>query len=212
MSIEAISWALNTADIPSDRRDASTLAIVLVGLANHADPEGRYAFPSIAKLARYTRLSERSVQNSLRTLQSLNLITPSDRGIVAAYIKRADRRPNGWDLVIHKPIHSNPDEVQRLHPADQHGVQTRHHGVHTTTSRGADTAPEPSFNHPQNRPAGDRAHQRPSPTEPLPVCGQCDARDTDPISARVIWLDADRQHSRLCTQCHPAALTTRGTP
>ncbi len=50
MSIEAISWALNLAPIPTNRRDASSLAIVLVGLANHADPDGRNAFPAVATL------------------------------------------------------------------------------------------------------------------------------------------------------------------
>jgi hypothetical protein len=40
VSIEAIHWALNAAPIPHDRRDASSLAMVLVGLANHVDPDG----------------------------------------------------------------------------------------------------------------------------------------------------------------------------
>lgn len=146
MSIEAISWALNEAPIPQERRDASSLAIVLVGLANHADPNGRNAFPAVSTLARYTRLSERSVQYALRSLEELGLITPSDPDIVAAYVKRADRRPKGWDLVIHI-------EVQTPHPAGRRGVQTRHDGVQTTTSRGAEPAPEPSLNRPRNRPS-----------------------------------------------------------
>jgi hypothetical protein len=33
---------------------------VLVGLANHAGPDGTAAFPSVATLVRYTRLAERS--------------------------------------------------------------------------------------------------------------------------------------------------------
>jgi len=97
MSIEAITWALNTAPIPTGR-NASTLAFVLVGLANHADPDGHNAFPAVATLVRYTRLSERSVRNILRELTTLGLIRPSDPDIVAAYISRADRRPNGYDL------------------------------------------------------------------------------------------------------------------
>jgi hypothetical protein len=56
VSIEANNWALTTAAIPSGRLDASSLAVVLVGLANHADPDGRNAFPSLATLVRYTRL------------------------------------------------------------------------------------------------------------------------------------------------------------
>jgi hypothetical protein len=208
MSIEAIHWALNTAPIPPERRDASSLAMVLVGLANHAGPDGRNAFPSIATLTRYTRLTRRSVQHALQTLEELNLIRPSDPEIVAAYVKRADRRPNGWDLVIHTEpsvIHSEAPLVRRealvhsgvqpVRPAAAHGVQTRPHGVQTTTPRGAEPAPEPSLNHQKNHPAIP------------PICGRCDARDTDPVTARVIWLDQDRQQSKPCPRCHPQAVT-----
>jgi hypothetical protein len=247
MSIEAISWALNLAPIPTNRRDASSLAIVLVGLANHADPDGRNAFPAVATLVRYTRLSERSVRYALHALEELGLITPADPDIVAAYIKRADRRPNGWNLtltahptpapapttsgtstttnmavhnLVHRVIHKRDDEVQSVHPAQAHGVQTPPNGVQTTTTRGAATAPEPSKNHPRNRPAHApaRAPGRDARPPALPgLCGQCDARPGDPASARIIWLDTDRQHSRACPRCHPStaashACRQHGTP
>jgi hypothetical protein len=216
MSIEAISWVLNDAPIPANRRDASSLAMVLVGLANHADPDGCNAVPSVATLVRYTRLSERSVQNALRALEELGLILPSDPQIVAAYVKRADRRPNGWDLVIHNPVHNSVHSaaggVQTLHPVGTHGVQTRRHGVQTTTPRGADSAPETSLNHPRNHPTRERATTPPAAAAAvagsgaswLPVCGQCDGRPTDPVTARVIWLDTAREHSEPCPRCHPA--------
>jgi hypothetical protein len=140
MSIEAIHWALNTAPIPPDRRDASSLAMVLVGLANHAGPDGGNAFPSITTLTRYSRLARRSVQHALQTLKELNLIRPSDPEIVAAYVKRADRRPNGWDLLIHTQppvVHSEAPLVHREAPVGRSGLQTRPHGVQTTTPRGA---------------------------------------------------------------------------
>lgn len=39
-----------------------------------------------------------------------------------------------------------------------------------------------------------------------PVCGQCDARyDSDPVSARVVWLDEDLTRSAPCPRCHPRA-------
>lgn len=213
MSIEAITWALHTAPIPAGR-NASTLAFVLVGLANHADPDGRNAFPAVATLVRYTRLSERSVQYALRTLEDLGLITPSDPDIVAAYVKRADRRPNGWDLpihsTVHRVIHSRGDGVQSVHPVEGHGVQTQSHGVQTTTPRGAELAPEPSLNHPENRPAREAATRDAAPTGVPPVCGQCDARDTDPISARIVWLDADRQRCTPCPRCHPTRVSVGG--
>jgi hypothetical protein len=217
MSIEAIAWALNEAPIPANRRDASSLAIVLVGLANHADPYGHNAFPAVATLVRYTRLSPRAVQYALRGLAGLGLITPSDPEIVAAHLKRADRRPNGWNLAIHSTIHrvvhNHGDGAQPVHAEAGNGVQTGPDGVQTTTSRGARTAPEPSLNRPRNHPA---RHRRALPVAEQPVdavghrpigppCGQCDARDTDPVTARVIWLDADHTESARCSRCHPRA-------
>jgi helix-turn-helix protein len=146
MSIEAITWTLNHAPIPTGRRDTSPLAMVLVGLANHADPDGRNAFPSNATLIRYTRLSERSVRGLLRELETLGLITGSDPEIVAAYIRRADRRPNGYDLNLSlttvdnstNPVDNPPrpggSDRQSLPPVDQHEG-------HTTQPRGAGNAP-----------------------------------------------------------------------
>lgn len=215
MSVEAIAWALNDAAIPADRRDASSLAIVLVGLANHSDPQGRNAFPAVATLVRYTRLSPRSVQYALRALEELRLIAPSDPEIVAAHLKRADRRPNGWDLAIHNSIHrvvhNHGSGAQTLHPEPADGVQARPGGVQTTTSRGASTAHEPSPNRPENRPTRHAPAQRiaaqaVTTVRPRPIgppCGQCDARVTDPITARVVWLDADHIESVRCSRCHP---------
>ncbi len=93
MSVEAISWALNKAPV-----DESSAAFVLVALANHAGPDGRGAFPSVARLVTYTRLSERTIREQLDILEAAGVIVPCDPAIVAAYIKRADQRPQGWDL------------------------------------------------------------------------------------------------------------------
>ena len=38
---------------------------MLVGLANHAGPDGTGAFPSVATLVRHTGLSERTVRTCL---------------------------------------------------------------------------------------------------------------------------------------------------
>ncbi|MBO0786580.1 MAG: hypothetical protein J2P33_10950 [Actinobacteria bacterium] len=52
----------------------------------------------MATLVRYTGLSERTVRTCLDRLSAEGIIAPCDPGIVAARIKRADRRPQGWDL------------------------------------------------------------------------------------------------------------------
>ncbi|MGP7999530.1 MAG: helix-turn-helix domain-containing protein [Streptosporangiaceae bacterium] len=95
-----ISWALNLAPVPADRggQPSSACKFVLVGLANHAGPDGTGAFPSVATLVRYTGLAERTVRTCLDRLQAEGIIQPCDPDIVAARIKRADRRPQGWDL------------------------------------------------------------------------------------------------------------------
>jgi hypothetical protein len=71
---------------------------VLVGLANHAGPDGTGALPSVATLVRYTGLAERTVRSCLDRLEAAGIIAPCDPDIIAARIKRADRRPQGWDL------------------------------------------------------------------------------------------------------------------
>jgi hypothetical protein len=100
MSVEAISGALNLAPVPADRggQPSSACKFVLVGLANHAGPDGTGAFPSVATLVRYTGLSERTVRSCLGRLEAEGIIRLCDPDIVAARIKRADRRPKGWDL------------------------------------------------------------------------------------------------------------------
>ena len=61
---------------------------------------GTGAFPSVATLVRYTGLSERTVRTCLDRLEAAGIMSPCDPGIVAARIKRADRRPQGWDLSL----------------------------------------------------------------------------------------------------------------
>ena len=72
---------------------------MLVGLANHAGPGGTDAFPSVATLVRYAGLSERTVRTGLDRLAAED-IPSCGPGIVAARIKPADRRPQGWDLSL----------------------------------------------------------------------------------------------------------------
>ena len=71
---------------------------LLVGLANHCGPDSTDAFPSVATLVRYTGLSQRTVRTCLDRLETQDIIRTCDPDIVSARIKRADRRPQGWDL------------------------------------------------------------------------------------------------------------------
>lgn len=136
MSIEALVWALTKApcETPAER-------LVLVALANHARPDGTAAFPSNARMAAYTCLSERAVRNQLRILEGRGLIWRCDDSIVAAYISRPDRRPRGYNLrldLVNGGHQIPPDEIT--------GGISRHDGGHLETPRGATGAPEPYMN------------------------------------------------------------------
>jgi hypothetical protein len=137
VSVEALSWALNNETVTSP-----TSKLVLIALANHADRHGRNAFPSVATISLYTCLSERAIRQHLDLLEKSGLIRPSDPEIVAAYIKRADRRPLGFDLAM--------DGVQEVPVVRSRGAShaatgciSRRNGVQEIPERGAGDAPEP---------------------------------------------------------------------
>ena len=114
---------------------------MLVGLANHAGPDGTAAFPSVATLVRYTGLSERTIRTCLDRLQAEGILSPCDPDIVAARIKRADRRPQGWDLnlsLVRHDLdaaavldHQFPGLAARLAAAAQPDADGRSGGVHS---------------------------------------------------------------------------------
>ncbi|MCE7010036.1 helix-turn-helix domain-containing protein [Kibdelosporangium philippinense] len=204
MSIEAINWALNHAPIPTDRKDASTLAITLLALANHAGPDGRDAYPSVDRMMRYTRLSRRTVQRSLRSLEELGLIRQGNTRVRDAHIPEANSRPQVYNLVLSTGL-STDSGGERRHdaPLTSRGRQQKRLGASAATSGGVSMTHKPSFNRPRNHPASSAPDGRSTvPSE----CGQCDARPGDPISARVIWLDHDHIRSTPCPRCAPQRL------
>lgn len=134
MSIEAMVWALNHAPC-----DNPTQKLVLLALANHARPDGTSAFPSVATIQRYTLLSERAIRVHLKGLERLGVISRCDDAIVAAYITRADRRPQGWNLNLRRG-------VQQVQVAEERGASGAADGVHVVPLRGAGGAPEPYMN------------------------------------------------------------------
>ena len=133
MSIEAINWALNHAPCEN-----STQKLVLFALANHAHPDGTSAFPSVARIMRYTLLSERAIRLHLAGLEELGLIERGDASIVASYISRADRRPQGWNLRLDKI-----SGVPLVQVVEVRGASSAGNGVHLVHERGAGDAPKP---------------------------------------------------------------------
>jgi hypothetical protein len=91
VSIEAVSWALNFADV----RDPGE-ALVLIGIANHAGRDGRGCWASQATLAHYARCSDRTVRRKLSALEARGVIVRGDQGLVDHIA--APVRPVVWDL------------------------------------------------------------------------------------------------------------------
>lgn len=131
MSIEAITWTLEHAHIPSPTPpgmpSAPALTLVLLGLANHASRSGKDAYPSVRRLAGYSRMSERQVQRCLAALVELGLISRGDQSRVA--ISREDRRPTCYDLCMTRGDGLSP----RLNPR---GDVQAHDGVTAKHERG----------------------------------------------------------------------------
>jgi len=137
VSVEAISWALNLAPVPRDRGGKRNPACkaVLIGLANHAAPDGKDAFPSVRTLVRYTDLSERTVRTALDRLEAESIIQPCDPAVVAAKIKRADHRPQGWDLAMQVVRDDLDDEELSVLERQFPGLTARVTAMRTADSR-----------------------------------------------------------------------------
>jgi len=108
-------------------------------LANHAGPDGTGAFPSVATLVRYSGLSERTVRTCLDRLEAEGIISPCDPGIVAARIKRADRRPQGWDLNLCLARHDLNDAAVAVLEHQFQGLGSR---LAAAAQPGADGQPD----------------------------------------------------------------------
>jgi hypothetical protein len=63
----------------------------------------------VATLVRYTGPSERTVRTCLNAWRPSASSPACDPDIVAARIKRADRRPQGWDLNLSRVRHDLDD-------------------------------------------------------------------------------------------------------
>lgn len=84
MSIQAIAWAFGVPVTPTQK-------LVLLGLANYADAQGR-CWPSVGRLVERTGLSERAVQMALRAIRTRGLATAQVRtGIRTTYTLALDQ-------------------------------------------------------------------------------------------------------------------------
>lgn len=132
MSVEKVALVLNYS------KSRGTDKVVLIGIANHEGDGG--AWPSVATLARYANVDERSVQRSISNLVALGELDV-ERQAGGSEGVRSDRRPNRYRVLVRRPA----DGVTPVSSRDADGVTS-------VTPRGdarvADgvtpTSPEPS--------------------------------------------------------------------
>ena len=74
MSVQAMAWVIEHA--PCSGSDF----VVLLMIANHAHSDGTGAYPSIATLAKESRIKDRQVSNVLRNLEKQGLIETKKQG------------------------------------------------------------------------------------------------------------------------------------
>jgi hypothetical protein len=163
MSMQALTWA-STAAL-SGRGISAATRMVLVVLADYADPDGRSAYPSVPTIADRLDMSERAVRDSLVKLEEAGMIREGDQRLVAHI--RHDRRPLVRDLsmaVVALPEHGVNFPSSRENEAPEHDLRN--------SAPRANEGPEPVDNSP--RPAEFRRHDlrnsAPNPkTEPKSV-------------------------------------------
>lgn len=119
MSVRAVEWALREAPgVPA------RCVAVLIGLAWHADENGRNAFPGDPALAKYARKSLRQARRDVAELRDAGLIREGDQALVSHY--RPDRRPRVYDLAIGLTAgHTRPAVNDRPDTHDMSSVSQR---------------------------------------------------------------------------------------
>ena len=91
MSIEAVSWALNTKRVATPMQ-----RLVLIAIANHADKRGQSAWPSQETLAEYCCCSSRTIRRQLSELEESGIIRRGDQRLVSHF--RGGYRPVVYDV------------------------------------------------------------------------------------------------------------------
>lgn len=116
---------------------SGTDKVLLLGIANHADAEGRNAWPAVRTLAKYANLEPRGVQKALRRLEAEGHIRIEPQAGGTADM-RSDRRPNRYSVLMSGASHRTSRQVNGVSPSTERGVPQDANGVSSGT-------PEPSL-------------------------------------------------------------------
>jgi len=126
-----MAWAIEQQDILE-----SGARHLLLCLCNYADQNGDSIFPSTKRLSRDTGMDRRTVQRHLRRLEKSILIVRSNAAIVVAQIRRGDRRPMCYRVVMTGRHNATPLIVR--------GGSSAPTERHVGTSPGGVLPPDPS--------------------------------------------------------------------
>lgn len=166
MSVEAMSLVLNHSTA------SGTAKLVLIGIANHDGDGG--SWPSLATLARYANVDERTVRRALRSLEAIGELRV-DLNAGGNESTRNDRRPSRYWITLKpnqggsaseattptpKPGGGNQrgsasktttpgNEGTRLSPRPNGGTLVAEREDASVHNEGTPTSPEPSLNHPE---------------------------------------------------------------
>lgn len=115
MSIEALTIALNHSQA------TGAVKIILIGIANHINPDNDGAWPSHKKLASYANCSERYVQDAVAELVKLGELKFSSRGGQS----RGGNKSNRYWLTIKCPPNCDGSTNHRIIETQNSETQIR---------------------------------------------------------------------------------------
>lgn len=128
------------------RCGSPTRKAVLFDLADRANDSGE-CYPSVARIANDTELSERAVRDALRALESAGLIRSSARSGTSTIYTLTLRTPAGGAAPATHSAPANNAEGQETPPTPAGGAGLPRQDVPPTP---APAAPKPSMNHQLN--------------------------------------------------------------
>jgi hypothetical protein len=127
MSIESIAACLHHSKATGSDK------LVLLGIANHDGDGG--AWPSVATLAKYANISERSVQTCIQKLINMGeIVCHVNKGGNSE--TRGDRRPNRYDILVRCPNECDGSTKHRVKHDAERGEPDNIYGVNLTAQRG----------------------------------------------------------------------------
>lgn len=140
MSVEVMSWVLHHSP------ESGTRKVVLLGIANHCDPDGDNAWPSIDTLATYARVSRSAVQRAIAGLVESGALVV-DRNGGGTVRTPVDRRPNRYRIVMARgSVHATPQDTDGVASTRQRGsVDAAPRGSVHATDGVASALPETSI-------------------------------------------------------------------